>query len=421
MGGIMDIKSNGELNAYIDQLEKKLTDMTAVAAALEEKGEGYKKDFEELKVKTDNVEKMLADMQELQKAKFQTKSADERKWEVAQFMLAVARKDTAKVYDLGGKMNASQDAQEWRDSGWTVNKDAPNLGTPMRGDATTGSYLIPDALAAEILRIPSDPSALMGRVRTIPMSVRKITFPTSLATPTFTWVTNETTAKTESSATLAYEDLECETAAAWVAMTEEFQEDSIVDFSQYLIELFNEAWQLEFDTQCLSASAAPFTGVLHDAGVNTVTMGAGRTGFANLDLDDLIDLRAGLTSQAKRNGAAYIMHMTIRDLISKIKDDNGNYIYAQPGAGQPGTIWGEPVIISPAMPDIGDTAADTGFVIYGNPKHILHGNRIGMEFRLFNQTSDALVYDRNFLRVRLRQAFVVGQPSGFAVLETAAA
>ena len=150
-------------------------------------------------------------------------------------------------------------------------------------------------------------------------------------------------------------------------------------------------------------------------------MGAGRTGFANLDLDDLIDLRAGLTSQAKRNGAAYIMHMTIRDLISKIKDDNGNYIYAQPGAAQPGTIWGEPVIISPAMPDIGDTADDTGFIVYGNPKHILHGNRIGMEFRLFNQTSDALVYDRNFLRVRLRQAFVVGQPSGFAVLETAAA
>ena len=32
----MDIKSNGELNAYIDQLEKKLTDMTAVATALDE-------------------------------------------------------------------------------------------------------------------------------------------------------------------------------------------------------------------------------------------------------------------------------------------------------------------------------------------------------------------------------------------------
>ena len=417
----MDIKSNGELNAYIDQLEKKLADMTAVATALEEKGEGYRKDFEELNVKTGNVEKMLVDMQEIQKARFQTKSADERKWELAQFMLAMAHKDYNKIHEMGGKINTSQDAQEWRDSGWTVNKAATNLGTPMRGDAATGNILIPDALASEILRIPADPSALMGRVRTIPMSVRKITFPTSLATPTFTWVTNEVTIKTEASATLASEDLECETAAAWVAMTEEFQEDSIVDFTQYLVELFNEAWQLEFDTQCLSASAAPFTGVLHDAGVNTVTMGAGKTGFANLTLDNLIDLRAGLTSQAKRNGASYIMHMTVKDVISKLRDDNGNYIYAQPGAGQPGTIWGEPVILSPAMPDISSSAADTGFVIYGNPKHILHGNRIGMEFRLFNQTSDALVYDRNFLRVRLRQAFVVGQPSGFAVLETAAA
>ena len=417
----MDIKSNGELNAYIDQLEKKLTDMTAAATALEAKGEGYKKDFDELKVKTDNVEKLLADMQELQKARFQTKSADERKWELAQFMLAMARKDYGKIHELGGKINTSNHAQDWKESDWMVGKAATNLGTPMRGDAATGNILVPSVLASEILRIPADPSALMGRVRTVPMTVRKITFPTTLATPTFTWVTNEVTAKTESAATMASVDLECETAAAWVAMTEEFQEDSIIDFSQYLVELFNEAWQLEFDTQCLTASAAPFTGVLAAAGTNTVTMGAGKTGFANLTLDHMIDLRAGLTSQAKRNGAVYMMHMTVKDVISKIRDDNGNYIYAQPGAGQPGTIWGEPVIMSPAMPDITASAANTAFVAYGNPKYIMHGNRVGIEFRIFDQTSDAMVYDRNFLRVRLRQAFLVAQASGFAVLKTAAA
>jgi len=81
---------------------------------------------------------------------------------------------------------------------------------------------------------------------------------------------------------------------------------------------------------------------------------------------------------------------------------------------------GREYIMSDAMPDADDSAVSTAFIAFGNPKYILHGNRVGMEFKLFDQTSDNLVYDRLFLRARLRQAFVTGIPAAFAVMKTAA-
>jgi hypothetical protein len=58
---------------------------------------------------------------------------------------------------------------------------------------------------------------------------------------------------------------------------------------------------------------------------------------------------------------------------------------------------------------------------FGNPKHILHGDRVGFEFRIFDQTEAAMQYDRIFLRCRLRQAFLVSIGAAFSKLTSAAA
>ena len=417
----IDIKNDTDLNLQINKIAETINAINKAAARVGD-FELIKKENAELKAALEVNSVELAAFKAMKNNKFAVKSEGEKLYNLGKFMIALRKNDMATIQEMGGAMNTSpKSIHDWAPvKEWNINA-APNLGTPLRGDSSTGSILIPDELAAEILRIPDDPSAMMGKVRTIPMGVRKITFPRKLVGATWTWTSDETTAKTETNPTFGSVDLECETAAAWIAYTEEFGEDSVIDQGAYFMELLRESWQTEFDKQCLNSATAPFVGVLTNASVNIYTMGAGQVSFDSVTFIDMINLVKKLTTQGKRNGAKFIMHTTILDIFKTIVDDKGRFIWQEPAGQAPGTIMGYQYILSDAMPDLSDSAISTAFIVFGNPKHILHGNRVGMEFKLFDQTSDAMVYDRLFLRARLRQAFVTGIPAAFAVLKTPSA
>jgi HK97 family phage major capsid protein len=415
----MDIKSDMDLNIQLNKIAETINAINKESMRVG--------DFELMKVENAELKSALsvntvelAALKELKNHNYAVKSADEKLYNLGKIIHAIRNKKYDVIKEMGGSIQtnvASKD--DWKAGTWNINA-APDLGTPLRGDAVTGSILIPDEIAREILRIPDDPSSMMGLVRNIPMSVRKITFPRKLVGATWTWVTNEVTAKTETNPTFDDVDLECETAAAWIAFTEEWGEDNMMDQGAYFQELLRESWQTEFDKQCLNSATAPFIGVLQNTGANILNLGAGKTSFASVTFDDLHDLVAKLTTQAKRNGAKFILHTTILDIFKKLKNDDGDYIWEKPAGTTPGTLAGYEYILSDAMPDATDSAVSTAFVAFGNPKHILHGNRVGMEFRIFDQTADTMVYDRLFLRARTRQAFVTGIPDAFAVMKTAA-
>lgn len=414
-----DIKNDADLNLYIEQITETVNAINKESARIGD-FDLIKKDNEDLKAALAVNSTELAALKAMKQTRFADKSSDEKMYTLGKFLHAMGKNNYDVLKEMGGMIqtNASSEG-DWKAGKWNVNA-APNLGTPLRGDAVTGSILVPDELANEILRIPDDPSAMMGKVRTIPMSVRKRTYTQKLTGAGWTWVTNEITAKTEANPTFSSVDLECETAAAWIAFTEEWGEDSFVNQGAYFTELLRESWQTEFDTQCLNSATAPFIGVLQNTGANILNLGAGKTSFADVTFDDLHDLVAELTTQNKRTGAKFILHTTILDIFKKIKNDVGDYIWEKPAGTTPGTLAGYEYILSDAMPDSTGSAVSTAFVAFGNPKYILHGNRVGLEFRIFDQTADTMVYDRLFLRARTRQAFVTGIPSAFAVMKTAA-
>lgn len=417
--GLIELKSDVELNHWVNEMATTINKINEEAAS---KGDVdlVAKENADLKALLEVNKVEMTNVKELMKNRFTVKSDEEKMFDFGKFIFAARTNNIDQVHKLGGSMNLSPGDDSWKDDGWSINA-APDVGTPLRGDATTGSYLVPEAFAAEILRIPDDPSAMMNQVRTVPMNVRKINYPTAANGVSFTWPTNEITAKTEKSPTFSEIELEAKTAAGWIAFTEELNEDSLVPLGSYFATIFREAWQEEFDTQCLNSAAAPFTGVLQNTGVETLNMGATKVAFDDVTFDDLYNLIAKLTTQSKRNGAKFIMHTTVLDIFKKIKDDLGNYIWQQPNGLTPGTLCGYNVILSDAMPDASSSAVSTAFVAFGNPKHILHGNRIGLEIKVFDQTMDTLVYDRMFLRARLRQGFVTALPGGFAILKTASA
>ena len=113
-----------------------------------------------------------------------------------------------------------------------------------------------------------------------------------------------------------------------------------------------------------------------------------------------------------------MMHPTITDLITLMKDANGRYIFREATDMSPKRAHGYPIIESDSMPELSDSAASTGFVAFGNPKHLIFGNRKSLEFRVFDSTSYAAVNREIFFRAVYRASFVNAYEAGFSVLKT---
>jgi len=338
------------------------------------------------------------------------------------FFKAAASGKIEEVYKWQGRMVRND--QEWSESDWKIANEAAEkaaLGTVLRGDATTGSYLVPAEYESEVFRVAKQSSVMMGKVTSVDMAARSMYWPSELVTPTLTWVTDETTAKTETSPTFGQINLVAKTCAAWLTVTDELLEDSLVNLGAFFSMQFSEAWGQEFDNQVLVASTAPFIGMLRNTSCNQVTMGAGKTSFSDVEFDDLIDMENAISTAKGENaliGSSWIMSRKVFNYFRQKKDDNGNPIFQKPGEGQPGTIWDRPYIISDKMPTT--SAVSTPFLILGNPKYWLHGNRVGMQFQTYNNTIRNVDYDQIFYKFRIRQGFIGGVPSAFAVLKTPA-
>jgi len=327
------------------------------------------------------------------------------------------------VFKNKGRMVRNDDS--WTEAKWDLGKndvaEKAALGTVLRGDATTGSYLVPEAYESEVFRLSLQASVMMGRVRSIPMATRKIYWPAENATPSLTWVTDETTAKTETNPTFSQISLECETCAAWLTVTDELVEDSLVNLAEFFRMQFAEAWGAEFDKQVLNSNASPFTSILYNSSSTIRNMAAGKTDYTDIEYEDLLDLEEDVSAAAGEvalNGAIWIMHRKVFNALRRLKNDVGDPIYQKPADGVPATLYGYPYVISEQMPST--TAADAPFLILGNPKYWLHGNRVGMQFQTYNNTIRNVDYDQIFYKFRIRQAFVGAIPKAFGVLETAA-
>ena len=422
--GVPDIKDGATLAAYLGQRE---TELKAAAAAVGTVGTDVAAG-KAAQVALDA--KVAALIEEMKTVRFmvkgqwhETEPEKDKAYRFGKIIKSILYQDAKAMGELGLRVNREVGDDKWSadgDKDWNIKSD---LGTPMRGDSATlgGSYLIPQEYASEVMRVAADESAMMGLVRTVPMTARTILWPSEGTVVSYSWPTDETKAKTEKSPTFGQITLNAKTAAGWIAITEELTEDSLVPLGQYFRDVFGEAWGTEFDKQCLAANAAPFDGVLYQSSVNETVMPSGKTSFEDVEPEDIKSLIQELTTKNKRRNARLIMHETVLDVLMGWKNANGDYILQRPSEGRPPTIFGYPFTTSDAMPDTSESAASTPFIVFGNPRYILHGERVGMEFRVFNNTEGTMQYDRIYLRARLRQGFEVAIPAAFARLVTAAA
>ena len=406
-----------------EELDKKILEQDGEIAALKAKAEESDKlheEMEKVKAEAKDMRDKLAEVASKNwTEKYSTQNTkEETLFNFGNYIKGVARKDKDLLnkYGSNGSRLTADQANAWGKGDYIMQKT--DLGTPIYSDAATGSYVVPVEYAAEIMYVAKQSSQLMGQVREIPMNAVTKYVPLGDTMPSVSWSALQSSAKSETNPTFSRATLTSYTGAMWTAVSDELLEDSLVPLAAYFRDTFGEAFGYEFDYQVCQGSS-PFTGLTGGAG-NSFVMGDGQTSFQDVKFDDLYDTISELTTVNKRMNGKWIFHCTVFDILRKVKDANGNYLYQQPAGTQPGTLCGYPFIISDGMVSTSSDAVSTAFAIFGNPKYYLWGNRTGIEFKVFDQTTYAAEYDEIIFRGRVRWAFTTGISSAFVTLKTAA-
>jgi HK97 family phage major capsid protein len=216
--------------------------------------------------------------------------------------------------------------------------------------------------------------------------------------------------------------------------------DAVESLADFLMTLVAEALANQVDKQGLSGTGAPYVGVLNDADVAVITMGAGNTDFEDFDLEDASDMIASVPKGARKNGV-FIFSSTVWARIRVKKDGAGNYLLPQAGAPGPavlkmfpelggfqveGELMGRPVFTDDNLPALSATAISTKFGIFGSLRDGLafgdagpltmeehrSGSFGGKEVALANQRGMVAKHDH---------AVAVSNPEAFVIIKTAAA
>lgn len=297
---------------------------------------------------------------------------------------------------------------------------------------SVGGYLIPTELMSEVLRIAQKQ---YGKARqymrylpfTGPGNERRI--PTLASSVSVSW-TDEAAEKQSTAPTFDLVTQTLKKLAAIVPMTEEIIEDSTINLTALIAELFAEAVAKEEDLQFFNGTGSPWTGVLNNGSVtvvNTLT-----TDPADVTADDLLAL-VDATPTGALDGASFFMHRSIFSKIRTLKASTaGSYLVESPTATAPASIWGYPIVLTDAFPAVTVTGNDKPFVMFGNlGVCAIFGDKQQLRVKLLDQATvnnttnngsiNLAQQDMVAVRIVERVGYVLAQPAGITVLKTVSA
>jgi HK97 family phage major capsid protein len=298
------------------------------------------------------------------------------------------------------------------------------------GTDNKGGYTVPTEISYEIEHLMTQYGVARREMFVTPMTSDTLKI-NNLATDVSVYWTDEATAKTSSDVVLGQVTLSLKKIAVIVPMSDELLEDTAVDIVGFLTERIAEKMAEKEDLAFFkgdgSGTYGSFTGILKNTSTNSVTMTG--TGFSSLDCDDLIDMEdatpAGVLANSK-----YFMHRTILNVVRKLKSGTTQeYIFSPATQGAPAMVNGYPVVKVEAMPAIGDSAANTAFVLFGDMRKACWlGYKGGLKIAISSEATvrntagnadiDLFRSDMTALRVVERVGYVAVLPTAVTRLKT---
>ena len=295
-----------------------------------------------------------------------------------------------------------------------------------------GGYVVDSELSAEIRHLMTEYGVARREMTALQLSKGSYKA-NNLATDVSVYWGAEQAKMLASEIVLGQETLELVKLYAIVTLTSELIEDGEVDLFSFITGRVAEGFARAEDTAFFngdgSASNGGFTGILQASDVNVVNMTG--SAFADISPDDCLDMQDATPQAALKNGK-YFGHRTIRSLLRKFKDDQGQYIYQAPAEKQPAMLWDKPFIDVEAMPSKTATAETTGFLIFGDLRlACILGYKGAMSAKRFDAGTvrnvaddddiNLITQDSEAIRITQRSGYIRILPKALTVLKTAAA
>lgn len=252
------------------------------------------------------------------------------------------------------------------------------------GTSAEGGYLVPAPLANEVWRLLPDATVMRKIARIIPMTSMTLALNALGAKPSAYWV-GEYAQKTTTSADFDQKTLTANKLVCLLPITHELIADANINIAQYVINLFVEAIAAQEDKAFFIGS-----GTGQPRGINAETLSTVNAG-ATLNFDDIIDC-IYTPSQGVRNskGAAFVGNAYAIQILRKVKDTNGDYIWRDGGmfggevrkiGGPIGTLYGYPFYEQNDVPQ--------KTIFFGDWKYYIIGDRQQLTVSKTDEGGDA--------------------------------
>lgn len=284
--------------------------------------------------------------------------------------------------------------------------------------ASDGGALVPTEHAREIIAILDSYGLVRQRARRFDMTSDKLTVPTG-DVPTVSWQGTENTTVAESSAAFTPVTLDAKRALAINTLSLDIQADSTPSIVDYLIDVYAIAMAKEEDSQGLAGNGSPFTGILNDTNVASVTgAGDGLAPFTfdgEVTYDKLVDLQDAV-NEALVDRGVFVGSRKVVSAIMKIKDTQGRPIFITDPESGVGNILGSELVRSSVAPT-SITASGDPVMLFGDFRHLAFGDREQLSIELSaaaGWTTASVV-----MRLTERVAMAVLSGSAFAKLVAA--
>jgi HK97 family phage major capsid protein len=265
--------------------------------------------------------------------------------------------------------NLSKEARVKKFLQAVVNNDSVTAKALSEGTDADGGYLVPDEFRASIVEKRDKAAVIRPRANVIPMGRDKLEMPVENAGITLYWKA-ENTALTESNPTFANLMLDTNKLTGLGKMSREFFADSAVNIMDYLSRLYGRKFAAEEDKKFMTGSGTGEPKGIHQYTVSQAVAQAG----ANLVANDIKNLFYTLPVQYRDN-AVFIMHNTRIQLLDKLQDTTGRYLWASGLDGRPGTLMGRPVLEQNDLPTNLGAGTNESVIYFGDLNYYLIGDR----------------------------------------------
>lgn len=289
--------------------------------------------------------------------------------------------------------------------------------TSLYGASGTGAYLVPDEYLWDMCMLARNATFALRECSVIPMSSDQMYLPSELTLASVAWTTKDTGQMSAGEPTFSQVSLAATRLDGIATLSNELLNDSAMDVVSMLSEQFGYAVAYELDNQVLSGTGSPVSGLVTAAAGYSVVFGTTSTNFSAVLATDFSTAIYKL-EQGDTQNARFIINKIGLHYVRTLKDSNGQFIFAHPGAGVPGTIWEYPYFTSEKITNT--SAISTALAVFGNFKKYYIGRRLSAGSLDVDPYGKFDYYQTRF-RIVSRWALACGRSTAFVRIMTAAA